>query len=193
MLEKLWSSFLAGERGVAFDALLTAEPALARDWAVDRLVHLYRTHVPQICFIPGIEALLNYLFSAKLRVGVVTDGPANAQRRKIDALGIRRWAEAVVITDDLPGRTPKPGHDGYKTLMERLSVTGNECVYVGDNPRKDFRGARELGWWTIRLRLPGQLHESREPESAEDAADVEVRSVEDLAATLKRRVQNRES
>ena len=33
-----------------------------------------------------------------------------------------------------------------------------ECVYVADNPTKDFAAPRALGWHTVRIRRPGGLH-----------------------------------
>lgn len=184
IFEGLWAGFVAGDRGSSFDVLLRAEPMLARAWSVGSLVALYREHRPDISLLPGMAELLGELASAGTRMAVLTDGPASSQRAKIEALGIRGRSRIVVLTDELPGSRPKPAHDGYLAVARGLEARSEECVYVGDNPKKDFRGARELGWATVRLRIPGQLHEAREPELAADAPDAEVRSVRALAAHL---------
>jgi putative hydrolase of the HAD superfamily len=61
-----------------------------------------------------------------------------------------------------------------------LSVAGGEAVYVGDNPRKDFRGAREAGMATIRIRRPEGLHAQDEPATPADAPDREIGSLEQV-------------
>jgi len=52
-------------------------------------------------------------------------------------------------------------------------------VYVADNPRKDFIGARQLGWRTVRVRRDGGEHHRYEASVAE-AADVEIASLREL-------------
>jgi len=39
----------------------------------------------------------------------------------------------------------------YQEVMKALMCSGGECVYIADNPLKDFVGARKLGWKTIRI------------------------------------------
>lgn len=186
IFEGMWCGFLSGLRGSAFDELMRLEPDVTKGWTVERLVGCYREHWPQISLLPGVEVLLASLVADGLRIGIVTDGPSAAQRRKVEALRLSRWATLVVVTDELPGSPSKPKQDAFRAVMDGLGVSGGECVYVGDNPIKDFKGARELGWWTIRLRIPGQLHEAREAQQPDDGSNEEVRSVERLSAALRK-------
>ena len=39
----------------------------------------------------------------------------------------------------------------YINMSDFFNVKANECIYVGDNPNKDFIGAKELGMKTIRI------------------------------------------
>ena len=50
-----WERFLAGERGHLFDSALTALQGSAHRETVDQLVHVYRTHRPQIRLYPDAE------------------------------------------------------------------------------------------------------------------------------------------
>ncbi|MGN6385172.1 MAG: HAD family hydrolase, partial [Verrucomicrobiota bacterium] len=50
---------------------------------------------------------------------------------------------------------------------------GGDCVYIADNPRKDFITARKLGWKTIRVRRDEGEH-CRVSLERELEADVEV-------------------
>ncbi len=42
-------------------------------------------------------------------------------------------------------RTCKPDHEIYKKAMEKLGVTAEECLYVGDGGSKELFAARDLG------------------------------------------------
>jgi len=88
----------------------------------------------------------------------VTDGPAKSQARKVSALGLDQWLSPVVLTSELGPRAGKPSTEAFKLIEVRHSLSGAECVYVGDNPAKDFKGPKNLGWRTVRIRRPGGLH-----------------------------------
>ena len=47
-----------------------------------------------------------------------------------------------------------------------LSLPPEHLVYIGDNPSKDFDAPALLGWRSIRLRLPGQVHRSSQAHGA---------------------------
>lgn len=67
-----------------------------------------------------------------------------------------------------------------------MQLTGShpeDCVYVGDNPKKDFIGARKLGWYTIRIRRPHGEHNALEPEPGFEAHR-EITSLRDLPSLL---------
>ena len=59
-------------------------------------------------------------------------------------------------------------------------------VYVGDNPTKDFKAPRDLGWLTVRLRHAQGEHARTEPVSAAFRADAEIATLDDLITTTDR-------
>ncbi|MGH2606972.1 MAG: HAD hydrolase-like protein, partial [Anaerolineales bacterium] len=61
---------------------------------------------------------------------------------------------------------------------------GAEAAYIGDNPAKDFRGARALGMRTVRVRRSEGLHAEREPAVEADAPDTEIENLDALEAAL---------
>jgi putative hydrolase of the HAD superfamily len=52
----------------------------------------------------------------------------------------------------------KPHASPYEQVMKKFSCAGGECVYIADNPKKDFVTARKLGWQTVRVRRAGGEH-----------------------------------
>ena len=83
---------------------------------------------------------------------MVTDGKSCAQRRKIEALGLAGKLDAVICSDDIDA--PKPGVESFVAAAALMGAAVQACLYIGDDPSKDFIGPRRLGMETIRLRRP---------------------------------------
>jgi putative hydrolase of the HAD superfamily len=147
------------------------------------MVRIFRTHTPRIVLSPDAEQVLDEL-KPGYRLGLITEGRRENQQAKIRALGLERWFSAVVILGEEEGAEWKPSRKPFDRMLGMLSVAGGEAVYVGDNPRKDFRGAREAGMATIRIRRPEGLHTRDEPVSPADAPDWEIDSLERLMDSL---------
>jgi putative hydrolase of the HAD superfamily len=161
VFERLWRLFQHGDRRRVFDAVL-AELGDPGALSVPALVELYRSHAPDIRLQPAVADLLETLRAAGLRLAVVTDGPVGQQQRKVEALGLARLVDEILFTDALPPGSAKPSPAAFEQLMCRFDVRPEQCVYVADNPRKDFIGPRQLGWFTIRLVRPDGVY-CREP------------------------------
>jgi putative hydrolase of the HAD superfamily len=153
---EMWSAHVRGERGRIFDALLAARPACGQV-SVSDLVQVYRAHAPDIKFYPGIEALLDEAVARSLRVAVISDGFLLAQQQKAQALGLSRWADPILFTDQWGRPFWKPNPAPFRKVQETLQVGPAEIVYIGDNPAKDFQAPNSLGWQTIHLVMPGQF------------------------------------
>lgn len=154
---------VAGETGSAggriFDEALKREGVAVDDETVQRMVRSFRAHQPErlSCF-PGVWEMLEEL-SRRWPLGLVTDGPVETQVAKVAALGIERFFKVVVYSDAIGGRaTRKPSPVPYLAALEKLGAAPGRAVYIGDNPTKDFVGARTLGMVTIRI-LTGEYRE----------------------------------
>jgi len=170
-----------GPSGKTFDTWLRRRN-LPADWRRD-LVHAYRTHRPRIRLFPDAQRALERL-GPSYELGLVTEGDSAAQRAKLTALGVESLFRAVVILgrDELGHWKPSP--EPFARCLEAMGVLAAEAVYVGDNPRKDFRGARQIGMRTVRVRRPGGIYADLEPASADDAADAELADLDRLEAVL---------
>lgn len=165
-----WSRFERGHRGHVFDETL-AELGLPADGGiVPELVEVYRRHDPLIEPLTDAAELVAALRST-CQLALITDGPAVAQRAKIRALGVDGWAAPAVVTAELGPDRSKPHPAAFELVMEHTGAPPERCVYIGDNPHKDFVAPHALGWKTIRVRRAGQLH--RDAPSGSDVA-VEV-------------------
>ena len=157
IFEILWEGFGRGVRGNSFDRLVSALPDVASAVSVDRMITIYRSHVPKIAPISGAERLLRELGSRNVRCGLITDGPACRQHAKLDALQLGVFFDRVIVNDARDRF--KPDERSFMQMERDLGAEGRRCWYVADNPAKDFIGPKQLGWRTIRLKMPGQLWE----------------------------------
>lgn len=182
-----WDLFLAGRRGDVFDRALPElglepQPALIR-----RLVAVYREHLPAIRLEPAAADLLAAL-QGRCRLAVLTDGYHDTQRRKIAALALDARCRPIVCTDQWGREHWKPSPRGFLHIQQALEAPPERCIYIGDNPAKDFRAPKSLGWRTLRLRHPDGEHARAAAASPLDEADATVASLAEVSiADLLRR------
>ena len=91
--------------------------------------------------------------------------------------------DAVVYSDSFGREHWKPSAVPYRAVAEALGVAHDACVYVADNPQKDFITARVLGWRTIQVAREGQTHAAAPP-SAAHAAEVSAPDLRTALAVL---------
>lgn len=120
------------------------------DENIDKLIDLYRDAKPRIKLYDDGEYILNML-SNKYKLGLITDGMAKVQWNKIEALDIKKYFQKIIVTDDFGRDFWKPHRFAYDEMLSNFKCCPNEGLYVGDNPNKDFIGAREVGLNTIRI------------------------------------------
>ncbi|WP_270619024.1 HAD family hydrolase [Paenibacillus macerans] len=88
--------------------------------------------------------------SRGLRLGIITNGISRLQHGKIDLLHLRPYFDMIVVSGDVDIRKPDP--QIYRLALERLGVTPEKAVIVGDHPRNDIWGAAQVGIRGIWLR-----------------------------------------
>jgi putative hydrolase of the HAD superfamily len=167
--------FEAGVRGDTFNRALAASQLPDDDRIVGELVAVYRRHEPAITLTPDAARLIPRLRGRYL--GVVTDGPLESQRAKAIAVGAPRWSSAVVYTAALGPGFGKPHPRAFAMHQAAAGRHGTACVYVADNPAKDFAGPKSLGWATVRIRRPASLHADV---PSGDLVDLEIVSLDEF-------------
>ena len=85
-----------------------------------------------------------------IKVGIITDGRVSGQKRKIQALGLDKLIDDIIITDELGGtRFRKPCDIAFRIMQRRWGIPYEQLVYVGDNAEKDFQAPKQLGMRTL--------------------------------------------
>lgn len=126
--------------------------------ALENLGHDYPPDSPQISaavdsyfssfirhchLIPGTLQLLETLGHG-YRLGMLSNFThPPAAREIIQALGISKFFDTILISGEIGFRKPHPLV--FKMLLEELEVRQDELIYIGDDPEADIEGALRSG------------------------------------------------
>jgi putative hydrolase of the HAD superfamily len=158
------SASMADLRADCFAALADErghDPALGRAVADAFERERDQSHV---ALLSGVEAALDALGEAHA-LGVVTNGPRDAQSTKLRAVGLDERVETVVYA--AAETAPKPDPEPFERALEDLGVAPARAVHVGDSA-SDVAGAANAG---LRSVLVGDAAVDPEPTfSVPDAA-----------------------
>jgi FMN phosphatase YigB (HAD superfamily) len=172
--------FNYGRRGDLFSIVLKEKNIIFDEAYVHSLVDAYRKHQPGIVPYTDIR-ILDDLKKQNFKLGLLTDGWKQVQAGKIKALKLEHFFDAIVLSDELGGpEFWKPCALPFEKILKLLELKPEDAVYIGDNPVKDFAGARKLGMKTIRIRRRGGEHEYAEAKDTQNMPDAEIESLGEL-------------
>ena len=152
-----WQLFQTGVRRDIFDRVLRQLDVAADSATVAEMVRVYREHAPDIVLLPDAERCLDAL-QGIVGLALISDGPLASQTAKARQLGLDRWMAPIILTATWGAGFDKPHPRAFQEVQTALNVRGERCVYVGDNPAKDFDAPAILGWRSVRIRRPDGLH-----------------------------------
>ena len=161
--------------GEAFKDLgveITREEALEFQYTYANLQHQLRLN-------DGMRRILDYCKDHDIFVSLITNGPWEHQRQKINSLGLGEWIDLdkILISSEVGFR--KPGREIYDMAVERFNLDLNETYFVGDSFDNDIAGAHNAGWKSIWFN-----HRHRTADY-DYTADYEVFSYDELLQLIK--------
>lgn len=115
------------------------------------LVEIYRNSKPKLNLYEDSLEFLSWAREKGYKLGIITDGCSKVQWNKIKGLDIEKAVDKIIVTDDYGKEFWKPHEKSYLEMMKWFNIEPNECIYVGDNPNKDFIGARGIGIKAVRI------------------------------------------
>ncbi len=150
------------------------------EWVV-QMVECYRTHKPRIHLFTDAESTF-MRWSGQYRLGLISDGPLASQKGKIQALGLARRLDHIILTDTWGRDFWKPHPRAYLDLQSHWGCDKSSCVYIGDNIAKDFLAPGQLGWQTVQVIRAGNVHQ-HENQPVGGGPDWKVDSLDDIVLT----------
>ena len=144
-----------------------------------QLLEIYASSIAnKTRLFPGMSELLDFIESAGMNWGVVTNKPAWLTDPLLDALQLSQRAVSIVSGDTLAERKPHPSPLLY--ACEQAGSQGFECVYVGDAER-DIVAGHKAGMQTI-VALFGYIGTEDRPDTW--GADVLLESPQEIREWL---------
>jgi len=108
---------------------------------------------------PMVKPTLSRLREKGLKLGIVTDAPRNKAWQRLVLSGLENEFDFVITLDDTLNKKPHP--TPFKLAIEKLEMSASDCLFVGDNPEADIKGAKDAGMKTC-LAAYGQWKKSKE-------------------------------
>jgi putative hydrolase of the HAD superfamily len=112
----------------------------------------------------------------KYKLAVVTDAPRNKAWQRLVLTGLEKEFNYVITKDDTMEEKPHPSP--FYLAMKKLNMLAPACLFVGDNPERDIKGAKELGMMSCWARYGSMRRESD--------ADIEIDSISELPKKLEK-------
>jgi putative hydrolase of the HAD superfamily len=97
----------------------------------------------RIALFPDAVPTLRRLREQGVRIGVLTNGPTELQRPKLERLGINHEVDAVAISGEIG--VAKPAPEAFRIVLDRLEADASRAAMVGDSLENDVHGALDAG------------------------------------------------
>ena len=150
-VKQLWKFFQDGRP--AIDSYLNL---VGRNDLKDKCLEIYRNQKPQIHLYPGVNELIKNFISRGIKVGIITDGRVEGQKRR-----------SSCISNDI----------SFSFMLCICRFHYDHIAYVGDNVVKDFQAAKQLGMIGVFFRNKDGLYVS-------EKNDTEIQTINDLHQLL---------
>ncbi|MBI3508569.1 MAG: noncanonical pyrimidine nucleotidase, YjjG family [Chlamydiia bacterium] len=111
--------------------------------------------VQHATWISGAEAFLQKIQRQKIKIGYLTNGFSHVQQSKFRNLGLDRFSNILVISEEVG--VPKPHPAIFHHALQLLGTKAEETLMVGDSLVSDGQGARSVGMkfcWYNPSRIP---------------------------------------
>ena len=102
---------------------------------------------------PFTLPMLKELKKMGIRAGIITNGYAEIQLKKIELLGFGNQFEHILVGSNFGGGKPKP--DIFNKMAELMNLEPREMLYIGDHPQNDVWGSYNAGYVPVWFRTIG--------------------------------------
>ncbi|MBI51775.1 MAG: hypothetical protein CL779_00965 [Chloroflexi bacterium] len=86
------------------------------------------------------------------KLGLVTNGLSEHQRYKIEKFDLKKYFQCILISEEVGFQ--KPEVEIFNQAAQKLDLSNNQIIHIGDNPSHDVIGANESGMFSCWLKRP---------------------------------------
>lgn len=157
---------------------LGLDPGTVPPEVVAQLLATHKRELSRAAKFPASHRTLLTRLASRFRLGVVSNFDYTPTASWIlEREGIAAFFDAVVISDEVGWRKPKPII--FEVALARLGVSPGETLFVGDRADIDVLGAKRAGLAAAWLNRDGELLPEGIP-----APEYEIRDLGDLGPLL---------
>ena len=142
------------------------------------IVAYKKTKEASLILYPFVLHTINELSKMGLKLGVVSDAPSREAWVRLCTVNLHHIFDAVVTFHDTGFHKPSP--EPFKKILERLDVSAEECIMVGDWPERDVVGARKVGMKTAFAKYGDTFG------TLESGADYDLENISELIEIVKK-------
>lgn len=127
------------------ETLSILQQATPEDFAdyCQRATHRYTS---QIELLLGAKEILEHLTTRLIPLAIITNGTKDIQTAAIRHVNIQNYFKTILISGELGIR--KPDARIFQLACERLMISPENCLMVGDKLDADIAGAKSIGMQT---------------------------------------------
>ncbi|MDQ6420579.1 HAD family hydrolase [Paenibacillus sp. LHD-117] len=138
------------DKNVLFAELIEELPWKSKP-PVNELMDFYRAEYVNSAVLMSHASEVIAHARTKYRTGLITNGRNAIQYGKIDRLGIRDLFDLIIVSEEAGVKKPDPKI--FEMALDRLRLSSEQCLYVGDHPVNDMEGAARIGMQTIWIKV----------------------------------------
>jgi len=129
---------------------------LNTNWVHHTTLRYWKAYAENSPPFKDAESTLRKLKRAGFKLAMVSDsdGTQGMKMKRVRKVPFHNLFESVVVAGEDTPRV-KPGHEAFRLIAERIGVPPEKCVYIGDNPRTDIKGAKAVGMITVMVKRRG--------------------------------------
>jgi len=120
---------------------------------------------------PKTYETLSELRKLKIKLGIVSDAPKISAWLRLAEMDLIEFFDFVIAFEDTGKR--KPERKPFLKALKKLELPAGQVLFVGDNPKKDIKGAKAVGMKTC-LAKYGQWQKGKQK------ADITIDSISEL-------------
>lgn len=99
------------------------------------------------------KPVLEELKNSGYKVGLITNGDPVLQHKKLEMLGLQNAFDEIIVSGETPYE--KPQKEIFLMMAEKLNITPEEMMYIGDHPLNDVDGSRNAGCVPVWVKTTG--------------------------------------
>ncbi len=138
-----------------FDQQISDEQAI-------KFQEIYQHNQSQLQMDPRMKEVLDICVEKQVQIGIITNGPAEHQRKKIKCLELEKWVPKKYIFVSGELGIAKPDVRVFQHVEKVMQLDKKATYYIGDAYLNDIIGAKRAGWQAIWVNRRNHPMESEE-------------------------------